>query len=64
LSNTTKKWQLIDYATDCIKPAIAYFTQKFECDLKEVVAAFNDKLEDLKEEHPSYVAVFHLQLTS
>ena len=29
-SSTTQKRQLFDYATDCIKPAIAYFKQKFD----------------------------------
>ena len=32
--------QLVNYATDCIKPAITYFNQKFECDLKPIVTAF------------------------
>ena len=34
------KQQLINYATECIKPAITYFKQKFECDLKPIVTAF------------------------
>ena len=38
--STIQKRQLIDCVVDCIKPAVAYFKQKFECDLKEVVAAF------------------------
>jgi len=34
------KQQLINHATECIKPAITYFNQKFECDLKPIVSAF------------------------
>ena len=36
----TQKQQLINYATECIKPAIGYFKQKFEGDLKPIVTAF------------------------
>ena len=36
----TRKQQLINYATDCINPAIAYYKQKFEGDLKPIVTAF------------------------
>ncbi len=37
-SRPTQKQQLINYATDCIKPA--YFKQKFESDLQPIVTAF------------------------
>ena len=36
----TQKQQLINFATDCIKPAITYFKQKFESDLQPIVTAF------------------------
>ncbi len=36
----TQKQQLINYATECIEPAIVYFKQKFEGDLKPIVTAF------------------------
>ena len=39
-SRPTQKQQLINYATDCIKPAITYFKQKFESDLQPIVTAF------------------------
>lgn len=37
---SARKQQLINYATECVKPAITYFKQKFECDLKPIVTAF------------------------
>ena len=36
----TQKQQLINYATECIKPAIVHFKQKFEGDLKPIVTGF------------------------
>ena len=42
LNVSAHEQQLINQATECIKPAITYFNQKCECDLQPIdITAFN-----------------------